>query len=119
MMDYAVEFWRYLDRLAASSRIVVDRPQGTTHPRFPGQPYPLDYGYLEGTTSPDGGGVDVWIGSQGAEKITDVLCTVDLYKRDGEMKLLFGCTPEDVGMILDYINRDSMRGIYISRQPGG
>jgi inorganic pyrophosphatase len=25
--------------------------------------YPLDYGYLEITTSSDGGGIDVWFGS--------------------------------------------------------
>jgi len=118
-MEHIVEFWQYLDELAASSRLVVDRPKGSLHPRYPGQAYPLDYGYLEGTTSPDGGGVDVWIGSQGAESITGVLCTVDLFKRDGEMKLLFGCTPADVGVILDHINKDSMRGIYIPRQAGG
>jgi inorganic pyrophosphatase len=118
-MDHSVEFWQYLDELAEGSQLVVDRPQGTTHPRFPGQTYPLDYGYLEGTTSIDGGGVDVWVGSLGTGSITGILCTVDLFKRDGEMKLLFGCTPEDVQIILDFINRNSMRGIYMPRHDGG
>jgi inorganic pyrophosphatase len=118
-MDHSVEFWQYLDELADGSQLVVDRPQGTTHPRFPGQPYPLDYGYLEGTTSIDGGGVDVWVGSQGAVRITGIVCTVDLFKRDGEMKLLFGCTSEDVQIILDFVKCESMRAIYIPRHAGG
>ena len=121
-MENALEFWQYLDELVASSRIVIDRPQGSTHPRFPGQVYPLDYGYLDGTTSPDGGGIDIWIGSQGAQGITGVLCTVDLLKRDGELKLLIGCTNQDVQCILQFVNSHSMRAIYIPtarRHAGG
>ncbi len=118
-MDYTLEFWQYLDALASSSRLEVDRPKGSVHPRFPGQPYPLDYGFLEGTISPDGGGIDIWIGSQGLRQITGILCTVDLLKRDGELKLLFGCTDEDVQRILEFVNSDSMRAIYIPRHAGG
>lgn len=118
-MDYTVEFWQYLDTLASCSRLEVDRPKGSTHPRFPGQAYPLDYGYLEGTNSPDGSGIDLWIGSQGPGQITGILCTVDLFKRDGELKLLFGCTEEDVQCILEYVNCQSMRAIYIPRHAGG
>ena len=146
-MENALEFWQYLDELVASSRIVIDRPQGSTHPRFPGQVYPLDYGYLDGTTSPDGGGIDIWLGSQAAglvaagsaaagsaaagsdaagsqatPQITGVLCTVDLLKRDGELKLLIGCTNQDVQCILQFVNSHSMRAIYIPtarRHAGG
>ena len=118
-MDYTVEFWQYLEALASGSRLEVDRPKGSSHPRFPGQVYPLDYGYLQGTSSPDGGGIDLWIGSQGPDKITGVLCTVDLLKRDGELKVLFGCTEEDVQCILKFVNNHSMRAIYIKRHAGG
>lgn len=118
-MNANVEFWQYLDELAAGSKPVVDRPQGSSHPRFPGQVYPLDYGYLEETTSIDGGGIDIWIGSLGSEKITGILCTVDLLKRDGEMKLLFGCSDMDVHQIMNFVNRHNMRAVYIPRQAGG
>jgi inorganic pyrophosphatase len=118
-MDNRVEFWQYLDELTAGSKMMIDRPRGTTHPRFPGQVYPLDYGYLEGTSSADGGGIDIWIGSQGAGSITGILCTVDLLKRDGEMKVLFGCTEQDVQQILQFVNSHSMRAIYIPRHAGG
>lgn len=28
-------YWRILDGLAATSTIVIDRPKGTSHPRYP------------------------------------------------------------------------------------
>ena len=119
MSEMEVEFWQYLDRLAVGSRKVVDRPKGSPHPRFPEQVYPVDYGYLEETTSTDGGGVDFWIGSQEVERVTGILCTVDLLKRDGELKILFGCNDEDVDLILNFVNSHSMRAIYIPRHAGG
>lgn len=57
------EFWLYIDQLVADSAIIVDRPQGSSHPRWPELIYLLNYGYLEGTTSGDGQGIDVGIGS--------------------------------------------------------
>ena len=40
----ADSFWEALDRLAANSRLVIDRPQGSAHPRYPDLIYPYDYG---------------------------------------------------------------------------
>jgi len=53
------EFWEFLEKLIASTSIVIDRPKGSCHPRFPDLKYPLDYEYLEGTRSMDGAGIDV------------------------------------------------------------
>ncbi len=69
------------------------------HPRHPEMIYPLDYGYLENTTSGDGAGIDVWIGSLNNKKLTGILCTFDKLKRDAEIKLLIACTTEDVQTI--------------------
>ncbi len=42
--------------------VVVDRPVGSYHPRFPeGEPYPLNYGFVPGTVSGDGEPVDVYL----------------------------------------------------------
>lgn len=94
-------FWRRLDELLDRSRIVIDRPRGSHHPRFPEIVYTLDYGYLDGTTSAGGEGVDVWLGSDPAQRLDAVICTVDMDKRDAEMKLMVGCTAEET----DYIER--------------
>ena len=52
-------FWQAFDRLILESEIVIDRPKGSAHPRYPDFIYPLDYGYLKGTTAMDGSGIDV------------------------------------------------------------
>jgi len=96
------QFWQALDKLVAGARIVIDRPKGSRHPRYPAIVYPLDYGYLEGTTAVDGGGVDVWRGSLPEPALAGALCTVDLVKRDVEVKLLLGCTPDEIATARDF-----------------
>lgn len=54
--------------------------------------YEVDYGYLKGTASMDGSGIDVWKGTDTMQEIDAVICTVDLLKRDSEIKILIGCT---------------------------
>lgn len=108
-------FWDALDQLADASEIVIDRPKGSAHPRFPDFIYPVDYGYLKNTASPDGAGIDVWVGS-GEKKIDAVICTVDLMKRDSEIKILIGCTEEEKTEVYRTHNEtEYMKGIMIRR----
>ena len=94
MDGYNEDFWNALDELVSNSEIVIDRPRGSAHPRFPNFIYKVDYGYLKDTASMDGGGIDVWVGS-GEKKIDAIMCIVDLMKRDSEIKILVGCTEEE------------------------
>jgi inorganic pyrophosphatase len=89
-------FWDALDHLLASSEIVIDRPRGSAHPRYADLIYPLDYGYLVGTSSVDGAGIDVWLGALADRQLKAILCTVDRLKKDVEIKLLVGCTPDEI-----------------------
>jgi inorganic pyrophosphatase len=119
-MDRNKEFWQYLDHLVAEKPVVIDRPRGSSHPRYPDMIYPLDYGYLEGTQAIDGGGIDVWRGAfweEGANRVSSILCSVDLIKGDAEVKILLGCSPQETEMILEFMNGNSMRAIYIQRGP--
>lgn len=110
-------FWRLADELVASNRLVIDRPKGSIHPRFPGSPpYPLDYGYLEGTRAPDGGGVDVWRGSLPEARVTAIIATVDLLGRDAEVKLLVGCTPAEAERAL-VAHREGSQGALLLTRP--
>ena len=81
MNTFNNDFWRALDSLVDNSEIVIDRPKGTAHPKYPDFIYKVDYGYLKNTSSMDGAGIDVWIGS-GEKKIDAIMCIVDLMKRD-------------------------------------
>lgn len=105
------KFWEEIRNLAANGSIVIDRPRGTSHPQHPQMIYPFDYGYIEGTTSSDGSGIDVFIGTQSNRSLTGILCTFDTIKRDAEIKLLVGCTENDVWAIRAFLG--DMRSLYI------
>jgi len=111
------EFWRVLEKLARESRIVIDRPKGSRHPRYPEFVYPLDYGYLENTSSMDGEGIDVYIGSREDGALDAVLVTVDAVKRDSEIKLLLGLTEAEKETVMGFHNAsDLMKAILVRRE---
>lgn len=115
-MEQTESFWSALDTLINESRLVIDRPKNTAHPIYPDFVYPVDYGYLENTSSMDGGGIDVWRGSDEAHLLDAIVCTVDLKKRDSEIKLLIGCTEEEKELIYQTHNQSHyMKGILIRR----
>ena len=110
-------FWLAMEQLIGSSRVVIDRPKGSAHPRFPQVVYPVDYGYLQDTASMDGDGIDLWRGSDPAAQLEAVICTVDLMKRDSEIKLLIGCTEAEKETILRFHNDFVyMKGLLIRRR---
>ena len=115
MNTYNNEFWNALDELVSNSEIVIDRPKGTAHPRYPDFIYLVDYGYLKNTASMDGAGIDVWVGS-GERRIDAIICTIDLMKKDSEIKILIGCTEEEKAIIYETHNEtEYMKGILIRR----
>ena len=115
MHEYNEAFWRALDELVSTSEIVIDRPKGSAHPRFPDFIYRIDYGYLSNTSSMDGAGIDVWIGS-GGKTVDAVMCIVDVRKRDSEIKILIGCTEEETMEVYQTHNETQyMKGILIRR----
>ncbi len=112
-MDEA--FWAGLDALVAASELVLDRPRGAAHPRYPDFVYPLDYGYLAGTGAADGDGIDVWVGSLPGRAVVGMVCTVDGLQRDAEIKILLGCTPEEGTLIAGLHNQGAQAGLLIWR----
>jgi len=98
-------FWQEMTRLATEGEIVIDRPKGKPHPRYPEMIYPLDYGYVENTSASDGDGIDVWLGSSDTKTLTGILCTFDTFKRDAEIKLLVGCNENDIQIIRNFNNQ--------------
>jgi inorganic pyrophosphatase len=100
-------FWHKLDQLIAEHELIIDRPKDSRHPRYPEMVYPLDYGYLIGTQAADGDGIDVWVGSLPNRAVMAVVCTVDMLKRDTEIKILLGCTPQEMQTVLNFHNDDS------------
>ena len=107
------EFWPAADALLAGGKIVIDRPAGSRHPQWLDSVYPLDYGYVAGTSAMDGEGVDLWRGTAPVQKLDGLLVSVDLLKRDVEIKLLLGCMSEEKARILAFMNRTSSRKVLL------
>lgn len=114
---YDKEFWNLLDKLFRNHSIVIDRAKGTHHPKYSDYIYPLDYGYLEGTVSSDGAGIDVWVGSSEKKEPCAIISSVDFIKGDSEIKILYACTAEEVNLIYcDHNRSDGMKGILNLRE---
>ena len=110
-------FWEYLEKLVRENEIIIDRPKGTKHPKYSGMVYVVDYGYIKGTTSMDNGGIDVFVGTDPGKKIDSLICTIDMKKKDSEIKILMGCTKDEKTAIFNFLNNSEfMKAIVIERQ---
>ena len=114
--QYTSYFWNYIDELVATSEAVIDRRKGTSHPEYEEMVYPLDYGYLAGTSSADGAGIDVWRGSEDPRRVTGVGCTIDLVKRDSEIKILLGCSDDEIVLVANFLNDHHMGCWLVKRE---
>jgi inorganic pyrophosphatase len=109
-------FWRNLQKLVDESKIVIDRPKGSKHPKFTETVYKVDYGYLEDTRSADGAKIDVFMGTDGDRKISGVAVTIDLYKRDSEILVLVGCTDSEKEKIQEHLIKfENYQGIIVEK----
>jgi len=115
-LSCADNFWTALDTLIVDSQIIIDRPRGSRHPKFEHIIYPLDYGYLKNTSLMDGSGIDLWRGTGNDATLDAIIVTVDLMKRDSEIKLLLGVSEDEKSIIHDFHNNSIyMKGIIINR----
>ncbi len=114
---YNKAYWKHLDKMIADTEVVIDRASGTSHPEYENMIYPYDYGYLAGTSSADGGGMDVFMGKSGEKKAVGIVCTVDLVKRDSEVKILLGCTHDEMREIIEFLNDgEGMQALLVKRE---
>lgn len=73
-MDYNNQgFCSMLDNLVRNSEMLIDRPKGSMHPKYPDMLYEVDYGYLKNITSMDGGGIDIWRGTDKKQGIDAII----------------------------------------------
>ena len=109
-------FWEYLEKLIRENEIIIDRPKGTKHPKYNDMVYITDYGYIKNTKSMDDGGIDVFVGSDPNKKIDAIICTIDLMKKDSEIKILMGCTKDEKIAVNDFLNdSEFMKALLIKR----
>ncbi len=112
-----LDTWQQADELVQSCQVVVDRPAGSAHPKVTSFIYPVDYGYLDGTTGGDGEGIDVWRGELG-NRVMAMAWTVDLSKRNSEVKWLLGCSPREVAAIDAFYATQPQAALLLFRPDG-
>jgi inorganic pyrophosphatase len=110
------DFWKHINTLVQKNEIIIDRPKGSRHPKYTDIIYEFDYGYLKNTKTTDGSGIDVFKGTLHNKTVTSIICTVDLLKKDIEIKLLIGCTIPQKRKIYEFLNEsENMKAILIEK----
>jgi inorganic pyrophosphatase len=108
-------YWQALEALVESNKIIIDRPKGSAHPRYPAMIYPLDYGYLENTKSMDNNEIDIWVGGENNKRINGILCIIDPIKNDSEIKIIYGCSEAEKRIVYRFHN-NVMKALMIERK---
>ncbi|MDR3125245.1 MAG: hypothetical protein LBU10_05205 [Endomicrobium sp.] len=110
------DFFKTLEQWVEQNGITIDRPKDTPHPRFPNLIYLIDYGYINGTKSQDGSGIDLVKGDDESLKIVGIICSLDPVKKDSEVKVLLNCTEENIKTAMMMFNNHTMKGILLRRE---
>ena len=97
-------FWQKLDTLLLSSTIKINRPKGEHHPEYPALIFPVNYGVLKDTSGTGTQEIDIFVGSQKIEKVQAIAVSTDILRKNIEVKLVVGCSNEEVIDILEYLN---------------
>ncbi len=74
--------------------VTVDRPLGSYHPEHADIRYPVNYGYIEGITAPDGEEQDAYI--LGIDKPVESFTgkIIAIVKRNDDIEEKWVCTPD-------------------------
>ena len=67
------------------------------------------------TRASDGSGIDEWVGSLPECRVTGVIVTIDVLKRDAEVKLLISCTRSEAEQALACHNQGGQAGLLLWR----
>jgi inorganic pyrophosphatase len=108
-------FFQTFEALIEKNGVTIDRPKGSAHPRFPELIYPINYGFINGTHSQDGEGIDIFLGDLDNRHVVGVICTVDSIKNDPEIKVLVACSEKNIPTALMMLTHDPMRAILVRR----
>jgi inorganic pyrophosphatase len=107
------DFWDYLQKLVNTNRIMIDRPRNSTHHRYPDRSYPVEYGFLDGTTSMDSGGEDIGWDLWRKKKWLEHFARWIWRKKDTKLKIIYDCTDSKIQAIRNFVNCDQMRAIFV------
>lgn len=101
--EYKSNFWNYLALLLNRSEIIIDSKKGE-YSKYLNIICPVDLGYLKNNWD-EKDQIDVFIGSKKDTEIIDsIICTVDFKNKFSDIKILYGCTPEEKNEIFSLLS---------------
>ena len=109
-------FWQKIDTLYLSSDLVMDKPKGTSHHEYHNLIYPVDYGHLKSSVEDIDESVGLYRGTGNKKIIDTIVVCVDILKKDVEVKLLMGCTPQEEEAILIFLNQTDFQKTILVRR---
>lgn len=118
MLDYENNafFWQKVDTLFLSGNLKLEKKKGDIHPTFGNLIYPTDYGHLVDTKSAGESGVSVYAGSSDRMRISALVIAADILTKELDVKILIGCTEEEIEDILRFLNQtDYQKTVLIRR----
>lgn len=112
--DNNAYFWQKVDTVFLSSHLNITRHKGESHPQFKNLVYPVEYGHLEDTGSGDG--ISVYVGSKSRSEITAIVVAADILQKTIDVKMLVGCTEDEISEVLHFLNQtDYQKTVMIRR----
>lgn len=109
-------FWQKMDTLLLSSDCRIDQPKGSAHPKYPNLIYPVNYGYLFDTMGTDANPIHIYKGSVPCQNVGAIAISADILKKDLEVKLLVGCSEEEINKILQFLNQTEFQKAILIRR---
>ena len=100
--DNNAYFWQKVDTIFLSSNVNIIRHKGEVHPQFKNLIYPTEYGHLDETGN--GNPISVYMGTKNHSEITGLIVAADILQKTIDVKLLLGCTEEEVNDVLHESN---------------
>jgi inorganic pyrophosphatase len=115
-LENNIYFWQKLDTLLLSCTCTIDHPQGSRHAKYTNLIYPFDYGYLCETVGHTDDHINIYMGPGKTNQVQAIAVTADILKKDCVVKLITGCTDEEMATILQFLNStEFQKAILIKR----
>ncbi len=109
-------FWQKIDTLLFSSPLEIFHKKGESHPEYAHFIFPVDVGMLQETSSQKSDGIFAFKGTKESSGCNAVVVSVDILKKELEVKLLIDCTEEEEEEILKFLNQaDLQKAILLQR----
>lgn len=103
-LENNVFFWQKLDTIVLSGNMEVIRPEGSPSVDYPRLSYPVDFVKITDAVSSAGIPLYGFRGSQNSLSADAIIIQADILSREVLTKVLIGCTEEEIGLIIKFIN---------------